>query len=63
MRVTIDQERCCGAGLCVVAAPNVFEQRDEDGVVTLLRECPEESDEPLVLEAELICPSRAIVTT
>ena len=36
MKVTIDEEKCCGAGTCVMVAPEVFDQRDEDGVVILL---------------------------
>jgi len=32
MRVTVDQDRCIAAGQCVAAAPDVFDQRDEDGM-------------------------------
>ncbi len=36
MKVTVDKDKCCGAGTCVLVAPDVFDQRDDDGVVVLL---------------------------
>ncbi|MDX2860790.1 ferredoxin, partial [Streptomyces scabiei] len=36
MKVRVDETRCCGAGSCVLIAPEVFDQRDEDGIVALL---------------------------
>ena len=38
MRVAVDQDKCCGAGKCVLLAPEVFDQREDDGVVVLLDE-------------------------
>ncbi|MEV0537472.1 ferredoxin [Kitasatospora sp. NPDC050463] len=35
MQVSIDQDRCCSSGQCVVTAPEVFEQDDHDGLVRL----------------------------
>ncbi|MCL8015564.1 ferredoxin [Streptomyces sp. AS02] len=40
MKVNVDQGRCCGAGQCVLIAPEVFDQRDDDGIVTLLEPSP-----------------------
>ena len=40
MKVVVDQSRCVGAGQCVLVAPEVFDQRDEDGIVVLLQENP-----------------------
>ncbi|WP_411151235.1 ferredoxin [Streptomyces sp. A30] len=31
----MDRERCIGAGMCVLTAPDVFDQDDEDGKVLL----------------------------
>lgn len=59
MKITVDRERCVGAGQCVLAAPAVFEQK-EDGLVELLRPEPEQDLHEAVTEAELICPSGAI---
>ncbi|MFH8410975.1 ferredoxin [Streptomyces sp. NPDC018019] len=58
MRITIDSERCVGAGQCVLSAPAVFDQ-DEDGIVTLLAE-PGADEESRARIAGALCPSRAI---
>ncbi|TDD15487.1 cytochrome P450 [Nonomuraea diastatica] len=36
MKVIIDQARCMDVGQCVMAAPEVFDQRESDGVIVLL---------------------------
>jgi ferredoxin len=60
MKITVDQDKCCGAGQCVMLAPDVFDQRDEDGVVVLLD--PEPGEELLadVEGAAAVCPAAAI---
>jgi ferredoxin len=60
MRVTIYENRCCGAGQCVMAAPTVFDQRDEDGVVVLLDPTPPPELLPQVRQAIRVCPALAI---
>ena len=60
-KVTVDQDKCCGSGQCILAAPEVFDQREEDGIVILLDADPEEHLMPKVREAALICPASAIV--
>ncbi|MGJ7905485.1 ferredoxin [Actinopolyspora sp. H202] len=60
MNIDVDQPRCVAAGHCVSAAPEVFDQRDEDGVVVLLDEHPDEHEHERVREAALLCPSAAI---
>ncbi|WP_458098237.1 ferredoxin [Roseomonas sp. WA12] len=60
MRVIVEEEKCCGAGQCVMAAPTVFDQRDEDGVVILLDENPPEERRLEVLQAIRVCPAVAI---
>ena len=37
LRVTVDEDLCVGAGLCVLSSSDVFDQRDDDGVVKLLQ--------------------------
>lgn len=59
MRVLVDEKRCCGAGLCVLAAPKVFDQRD-DGIVVLRDETPPKELHAAVREAEGVCPGAAI---
>ncbi|MDP9642578.1 ferredoxin [Actinopolyspora lacussalsi] len=60
VNIDVDQSRCVAAGHCVSAAPEVFDQRDEDGVVVLLDEAPAEHEHEGVREAALLCPSAAI---
>ncbi|SEG87709.1 Ferredoxin [Actinacidiphila yanglinensis] len=60
MQVHVDQDRCCGSGMCVLTAGAVFDQRDADGIVVLLAEHPAKQDWDDVREAESSCPSQAI---
>ncbi|MEU1391623.1 MULTISPECIES: ferredoxin [unclassified Nonomuraea] len=60
MKVTVDQDACTGSGQCVLVSPDVFDQRDEDGIVVLLRDSPESGLHEGVGEAARICPARAI---
>jgi ferredoxin len=57
----IDQEKCVASGQCVTAAAEVFDQRDEDGIVVLLNPRPpaEQADE--VRNAANVCPALAII--
>jgi ferredoxin len=60
MNVTVDEEKCCGAGTCVLLAPEVFDQRDEDGVVILLDPQPPADLHETIREAVSVCPAGAI---
>jgi ferredoxin len=60
MHITIDEAKCCGAGQCVLAAPEVFDQRDEDGVVVLLDARPPADQHDNVRDAVAVCPAAAI---
>jgi ferredoxin len=60
MRVAVDQDKCIAAGQCVAAAPDVFDQRDEDGVVVLLKATPDANEEDYVRRAAAVCPQLAI---
>ncbi|MFG7943453.1 ferredoxin [Streptomyces cacaoi] len=60
MRVTVDPDKCCGAGQCVLVAPEVFDQRGEDGIVVLLDAAPPADRHEAVREAAAICPAAAI---
>ncbi|MEU6892338.1 ferredoxin [Streptomyces sp. NPDC046557] len=61
MKVTLDPERCVGAGHCVLSAPEVFDQDESDGVVLLLDPEPAASLADAVHEAADLCPARAIL--
>lgn len=60
MKVTVDRAKCCGAGQCVLTAPEVFDQDDADGVVVLLAESPAPELFGKVREAAAVCPAAAI---
>ncbi|MBV7244636.1 ferredoxin [Streptomyces sp. MW-W600-10] len=61
MKITVDEEKCCGAGQCVLLAPEVFDQRDEDGIVILLDAAPPTDQHDVVRESAGVCPAAAIV--
>ena len=63
MKVTVDETRCCGAGTCVMLAPEVFDQREEDGIVVLLRDEPAPAEQAAVREAAGVCPTSAITVS
>lgn len=60
VNVTVDEGRCCGAGQCVLIAPEIFDQRDEDGIVTVLRSNPAAELHTAAREAAAVCPAAAI---
>jgi ferredoxin len=59
MRINADREVCIGAGNCVFAAPEVFDQHD-DGTVELLDPDPAAEHHQSVRDAVARCPSGAI---
>ncbi|MFF3580452.1 ferredoxin [Streptomyces mirabilis] len=60
MKVVVDEEKCVAAGQCVAAAMDVFDQRDEDGIVVLLNENPSPERADDVRNAAAVCPALAI---
>ena len=60
MKVTIDTDKCIGSGQCVLAAPDVFDQREEDGIVVLLNPNPPAGLAADVKQAAAVCPALAI---
>ncbi|MEV5645834.1 ferredoxin [Streptomyces flaveolus] len=59
--VSAERDRCAGAGQCVLAAPAVFDQDDEDGLVLVLAEQPPASQSDAVRDAVRSCPSGALI--
>ncbi|WP_407639420.1 ferredoxin [Kitasatospora azatica] len=58
--MTVDQDRCCSSGQCVLTAPTVFDQSEEDGLVVLLQDRPDASLAPQLRTAAALCPGGAI---
>jgi ferredoxin len=59
MRVVVDRAVCESNALCVAAAPEVFEVRDED-LLFVLDETPPEVLRNKVEAAARVCPKQAI---
>ncbi|MGW6743228.1 ferredoxin [Streptomyces sp. NPDC055025] len=60
MKVTLDQDKCVASGQCVVAAGDVFDQRDEDGIAVLLDPNPPAEQAADTRHAAAVCPALAI---
>ena len=57
MRVIASTDKCIASGSCVLTCPEVFGQRDEDGVVSLLQEHPPITLLKRVRQAVELCPA------
>nr|WP_255977896.1 ferredoxin [Streptomyces longispororuber] len=63
VRIEVDKERCVGAGMCALTAPDVFTQ-DDDGFSEVLPGRAEAAAEhPMVKEAVRACPVSAVSLT
>ena len=59
MRVVVDFDACQSNAMCMAAAPEIFEVRD-DGYLYVLDENPPEDLRAKVEEAVRVCPTQAI---
>ena len=60
MKISVDQDKCVSSGQCVLNAGEVFDQRDDDGVVILLNDNPRADAAESVRKAAAACPALAI---
>jgi ferredoxin len=60
VRIVGDRDVCVGAGMCVLTAPDLFEQDDEDGLVVVKREHLAEAALRVAENAVDQCPSGAL---
>jgi ferredoxin len=60
VRVTVDQDKCVSSGMCVMNAAEVFDQREDDGVVRLLIDEPGPELAEETRKAAAACPALAI---
>ncbi|MFG2830817.1 ferredoxin [Streptomyces sp. NPDC048434] len=60
MKVTVDRDRCIGAGMCALTAPEVFDQDAEDGLVLLLAAEPPSGRTAAARLAAGLCPAGAL---
>jgi len=59
MRVVVNMSQCESNGLCMGVAPEVF-LLDDDDLLVVLDETPDESLRDKIAEAVRICPKQAI---
>ena len=59
MRIEGDRDVCVGAGMCMVTAPDVFDQGDDGLVIVLLDDVPSTEAEA-TRRAVSLCPSGAL---
>ncbi len=60
IRIYADPQKCVGAGQCVRNVPEVFDQREEDGIVVLLAQTAPDALAAYLNKAVRLCPSQAI---
>jgi ferredoxin len=60
VKVSVDVDKCIGAGQCVFNAPEVFDQDDDSGIAVVLHESPAPELHPAARLAMQACPAWAI---
>jgi ferredoxin len=60
MKINVDRSRCVGAGQCVLTAPALFDQGEEDGLVEVLDAEPDDTQAAAARMAASVCPSGTI---
>ena len=63
MRVHADRDSCISAGQCVMSAPDVFDQDEDEGLVHLKVSTPPPELADDVRRAAAMCPAMAITLT
>jgi ferredoxin len=59
--VSVDHSLCKSFAVCVAVAPDYFEL-DGEGKLVVLQESVDPGDEDTIGEAEMVCPTQAIIT-
>jgi ferredoxin len=60
VKIEVDREICVGAGNCVLAAPDLFDQDDDGIVVLLVADASADQEKPAEMAMQR-CPSGAIL--
>lgn len=58
MRVIAQTQKCIASGICNMTCPQIFEQRDEDGVVHVVNERPSLALLARVRQVVDLCPAQ-----
>ena len=56
MKISIDKDKCISTGNCVLAAPELFDQSEDDGTVVVLNETPAPELRQSARQAAVTCP-------
>jgi len=59
MKITIDEDRCRGHGVCCTVSPEVFDLSDDGYAVTEQSDVPQDFEQA-ARSAAMSCPERAI---
>jgi ferredoxin len=59
LKIIVNTGACVGAGQCALVAGSLFDQ-DDSGIVVVLNDAPDASEEAAARKAASLCPSRAI---
>ncbi|MET0132736.1 MAG: ferredoxin [Kibdelosporangium sp.] len=62
MKIIADTGKCVGAGQCVLTAPTLFDQSEDDGTVIVLNDMPAGELVEKAREAAHVCPSQALTS-
>ena len=60
VKLEIIHDRCQGAGLCALTAPELFDQDDEDGRIVVLDDSPAPEQQDAARRASTLCPNSVI---
>lgn len=60
IKIHVEPLECIGAGQCVRLVPEVFDQREEDGIVVLLTAEAPDHFAPRLKKAVQLCPAQVI---
>ena len=63
LRVRADRDKCVSSGQCVMTAPDVFDQDEDEGVVVVKNDTPPAELAADVRQAGMMCPAMAITVT
>lgn len=63
MQVHANRDMCVSSGQCVMTAPDVFDQDEDEGVVVLKTGSPSPELAPDIRRAAAMCPAMAISIT
>lgn len=61
MHIKIDKSRCIGSGQCILAAEDLFDIDDDEGVVAVLRQPASEEEVARARAAAAACPTGTII--